>query len=65
MDTSGIKYHLEQIVMQVGSCGHKVEIGSLTPTMLLGYVGELQWQIDALKELAENTLDNDVGECEE
>lgn len=51
INVPSVKYHLEQLLMQVGSCERQIEQGNLDSEMLEGYIGELMWQINGLKEL--------------
>lgn len=52
-----VKYHLEQLEMQIGSCHRQIELGNLDDSMLVGYIGELQWQLKGLNELIDNVPD--------
>lgn len=52
-----IKYHLEQITMQVSSCEQQINRSNLDWRMLDGYIGELDYQLNQLKEIAEDCKD--------
>ena len=55
---SAFKYHLEQIEMQVGSA----ERGRQRPGSLLGFVGEVEFQLERIKELAETWEDEIIDD---
>ena len=46
-----LKYHIEQMHMQLGSLTGQIDKGKLDDVMLEGYIGELEWQMHEIKEL--------------